>query len=330
MVEERQIPELVITSEADAIEAIQVLQAAVAEEADYMVRFDGFPRVELRYEGEDFKSSIPYRLFPPLVEFQKALYHLYAQTRYGDPKKPLTKDEKEALEIVVLVGDGSSDLLIDLERVLQALSNLREKMTGPQFVTITIAASVLFTAHLGWKNWLNHLTDVEQIHSQEALSEQETERLKIVTGALSGSSVRNEADKAADVLWRGVLNQVRENDKVSVGEAPSIDGETAHEIAKKPRMVAVVERYDAVYRVFTLDSSADHEYKVRLHRVSDGLTFSATTESLSMADQKAIAAAVRDRSHVDLKINAKVLRGKIAAAWITGVNEASEQAVQVE
>jgi len=59
MVEERQVPELVITAEEDAIGAIEVLRAAVAEEAGYQVRFEGFPRIELKYDPSSSLLAFP-------------------------------------------------------------------------------------------------------------------------------------------------------------------------------------------------------------------------------------------------------------------------------
>jgi len=82
--------------------------------------FDGWPNLCVKIVGQDYKSSLKSSQLKALLKLQETLYYQY-ELLTGRKSSALSLAERKFLELNVRVGNGSSELKIDLEPILNAI-----------------------------------------------------------------------------------------------------------------------------------------------------------------------------------------------------------------
>src|SRR5690554_3645668 len=106
--------QMIIASEEQAWQLLEeVLQQP--ESAGIDLRFESWPEFKLTLEGKDFHGTIPTRVMPPILELQKNIHRAYCRAKYNtDDTRCLKEDERDALELVVEVREGSTEFIVEL------------------------------------------------------------------------------------------------------------------------------------------------------------------------------------------------------------------------
>jgi hypothetical protein len=131
------IENIIITNEEQAWNTLQnALSNEISEIA--LLVFEGWPVFKLRISGTDFQGSIPTRIMPVILDLQKEIHRIYCQAKYNtEDTRVLKQEERELLELVVFVREGSSEFITELFKVLKEPLN-----NSPLFAII--AASTFF------------------------------------------------------------------------------------------------------------------------------------------------------------------------------------------
>lgn len=178
------IKKIEIKSEEDAWRSLQMALANEIGEFD-LIEFSGWPVFKLTIEGKDFNGTIPTRIMPPILELQREIHRIYCKAKYNTENTKLLKpDERDFLELIVQIKPGSTKFVTELFKALNEIIK-NSHMTGAQATILLVSIAAMLTASIGWKDWL---ANRERAHGQEVtvqMSKQETERLKLVTEALS-------------------------------------------------------------------------------------------------------------------------------------------------
>ncbi|ALV05602.1 hypothetical protein [Roseateles depolymerans] len=95
-------------------------------ETDQMpeVEFEGWPKLQIAVEGDEYHSSLNSSQMAALVDFKKTIGRTYAMISHGAyDMRRLHQDEEEQLDFNTQVKQGSSLLETDLSPLVQALSS---------------------------------------------------------------------------------------------------------------------------------------------------------------------------------------------------------------
>jgi hypothetical protein len=137
--------------------------------------------LHLKLSGDKYRSTITTPVIKALLDAQKELSDLFSEIKYGRVKK-LADDEKHRLELVTEVREGSSELFSILaDPVNFILSLLEAGAMSPEALTSIIITLIIVGGVVGIsKTAIEALKDRVRGKVSISLSEQETERLKLV------------------------------------------------------------------------------------------------------------------------------------------------------
>jgi len=155
------------------------LERLLASPADFGEEFE---RIFLG-EGTSLHVYLPQpeiqsAITPPFMEaflvLQKQLYQFAAFTSVGVADVgQLTDAEKRALQLNVVVTEGSSNLETRLKEPLEALlKKMVGKLTGKQSAVVIVAVAALLTGYWAFGAWLNQTKEVklEELKSKDHIA----------------------------------------------------------------------------------------------------------------------------------------------------------------
>lgn len=311
------IEEIIISSED---EAFLLLGKALAREISDTahITFKGWPVFNLTIEGGDFNGSIPTRIMPPIMDLQKEIHRIYCRARYNtEDTKKLTSEERELLELVVSIKPGSTKFATDLFNALNEIIK-NSNMSGTQVLILLVTISTLIASSVGWKDWLGAK---EREHGQEAtteLSQQETERLKLVTDALTRIPELKHNKEAITNFQSALSKKLKPSDQIKINGESIITGERAAEIVPAPKESAKEIRLDGKYVINEVKFPQKYggDYRFSVTRLLDDKSFmvDAAPDILSTEQMEILKESGFSVKHVNMQINAREYRGHITDA----------------
>jgi len=322
--------EVVIRNEAEAWYWLSYAHSGATVADDVVIRFDGWPTVRLDFEGRDFHSSVPSRVMPPILDLQKELHRAYCLLKYGeDNVRKLTNDDRDASEIVVNVGDGSSIFEVQLSDQLNNIVGAVLGKMGSQEVLFAVTSlALLYAGHASWKAWLTHKAREKEIDLPLRMSEEETKRTELLSAALvHREPIRVLAD-GMDEVRNHALYRMKPADRLMIPHSDiALDGGTAARISHAPRVESEEVRIDGEFKIFSVDSGNMSGYRIKVYRITDGLELSVRIPdaALSLEEREILKTAEWDKTRVLLRINARELRGKITSAALVSVKIAGHE-----
>lgn len=258
--------ELIIRNEEDALNLLRDLVEGRELEPGVQLRLDGWPVLVIRIEGRDFHGTVPTRIMPSLLKLQSEVNRLYSLIRYGDEtSRRLTKADREQLELVVKVDDGSSwyETLLQ-EPLLKVFTDAAARMT-PEQLTITIIAFGLFvTSHLSWRTYLRYRDQEQARQSSIELSRVELEKQRLLVEATRNNNDIKLIHESINEFKTELLRKVKADDTVTLPDNhdPSqnlvIPGEYALEVTKNPRNEPVEEFIEGSYVIYSVIFNDDN------------------------------------------------------------------------
>ncbi|MCP5223165.1 MAG: hypothetical protein H6944_15930 [Zoogloeaceae bacterium] len=284
------------------------------------IKFEGWPTFTMKVDGKDWKSTVPTRVMGPLLELQKDLHRNFVSISYGTANlKKLRDEDRDSLEIVVKVADGSSDFLADLAKQMTVLGEKAlDKMSSRDAVVAVVGVATIVGTSLVAMNWIatrQHEIDAE---TKIELSRQETERLKIMKDAVTAQPRLQEAQKDHVQTTNRLLKTLKPSDSASV-MGVQISGPEAMEITQQDRARSQDVELSGAFRVLANDASRGDGFRIKVARLSDGLTFSADVPFELPADQKKLiqeAEWSKGSEIVELHVEGLLLRGAVQSARV--------------
>lgn len=330
--------EVVVRNEDDAWHYLGLAIAGEFDEVDDVaIRFEGWPTLTIVVQLPE--ATISPAIMAAFVDLQEAIYRGHAEIRYGGSDlRNLSAEEREALEFLVKVEGGSSLFGVDGKEVVNSLIHaMKEKMTPAHWVTIALGVALIWFGQAAWNDYLENRTQIRlsEIKSKEKrellegmrfLSEQETERMKILSEALQQQGELARVEEHADNGRRSVLKTLPPNDNAKIGESV-IHGSQARELAKSERRRSVNVTLHGAYIILRVDTTAVDGFRVRLQRVDDGTTLTAGVQDvlISAEQREKIQEAEWEKKPVWLQIDAKRRDSEIVDAVIKEVQEHNSQ-----
>lgn len=130
----------------------------------------------------DGHSSINPPFMEAYLDLQEQIYHIASIAKTGGyATAKLTNAEKQALQIEVIVIEGSSNTSVNLQKVLTELGkNMIEKLTPRQLIILVLGSALIFCSYSSFSAYLQHK---KEILSQELASKEKSEMLTALTFA---------------------------------------------------------------------------------------------------------------------------------------------------
>jgi hypothetical protein len=283
--------------------------------------FDGWPYFDLKVSGRDWHGTVPSRVMAPLLDVQRDLHRVYANVSYGAPNlRKLRDEERDLLELVVKVDEGSSDYKAELWKQFTELAKKAiEKMDSRDVVITVLGIAVVIGGVEVNKAWVAERQDAVHAEKTVELSREETERLKVFAEAVKQRPVLAEARADYRATQNRLLKTVRPGDSV-IAKGVELRGDQAMEITQEDRARAEDIHISGTFRVLANDASKGAGFRIKVARVSDGLTFNAEVPLELDADQKRLiqrAEWSKGTVMVNLKVTASTLRDSISNAVVS-------------
>tara|TARA_R110002110_G_scaffold415835_1_gene657190 strand:- start:18958 stop:19761 length:804 start_codon:yes stop_codon:yes gene_type:complete len=250
-------------------------------------------------------------LMKSLVNLQLHLNRVYSEAIYGRSAKSLTNDEREALEIVFQVDEGSSQILADLSGFFTELGkNAMEKMSGKQVVVTVLGAAAIWGGVSGFGEYTAH---IERMQESEHRRQLESELIKQQPKLME---IQNEQTIALTNILKSVLDATQ----VDIAQATFNRGQL-EEVTRNDRVPTELKRIDDLYLVSSLRIKAD-SYRIELMRVSDNYGFHADLQkgSISMSEVQQITTAFAREEPILINVVARTKGELVTSANIVGVS----------
>lgn len=316
--------ELLIRNEDDAWQALKDAIDGKIPSDLFDIKFENWPTIDIKLVGENFNSSITPRVMEGFLELQKIINQAFASFRYNTHNaRLLTDEDKKALEIIVRVSPGSSQLVAILQSAVETfVKGAVNKMDAKNIVITILGAGLLWTGNSCWNSYLENQREIKQIEVQSFAGEQETQRMKILADALTTQPNLKTVQQDATAMYNAVLKATSTAEKVSIA-GNEISHDTVKQLVKKDRAKSNEVQLNGVFRITAVGNAITDSYKVDVSN-DQGLNFTAKLSDamITVGDNKQILQdALFDRRPVYLMVNARDRHGEIANATIVGVDE---------
>lgn len=309
---------LIIRSEEEAWAALERAVSGAGFPDDLQLRFDGWPTFELGFAGRDWHSTVPTRIMPPLLDVQKDINRAYAHIRYGEFNlRRLKEEEREELEVVVEVKDGSSVFSANLwDHFTRIAETAIGRMSGDQAVIVVLGLALAIVAPVMYKAWLASRERQRETESRVELSRQETERMKIMAEAMRHHPPLRSISEDVEMTTNRLLKAARPGDTVELKGIP-LSAEEAGQLVQAERERAREVELAGAFMILGNRTDKGDGFRITVKRVSDDLQLSADVPPDLNWDQKqAIQAAEWSKKAVYLEISAEMLRESVTRAEV--------------
>lgn len=309
--------------------------------------FENWPNLSIRLTGDKFHNSLTPTVMRGFVDLQNSIYKSYALAKYGVPDaRKLSEEERNEVEIVVTVEEGSSLLEIDIQGLLEKfIETAGTKMDPVHVIIVVLGLGLIWGGTTAYKAYLknqstrrqaelrNDNAKAELVNLQE-LSKQETERLKIISDAMKKETVLLNIGRQAHDGKTDLLKRLAQADTIQIygdSDEPEIDieGVVAQELVKNARRRSEAVRLDGLYRILRVDATDPRSFKVKLKsKQHHKLVFDAVVKDsiLSAETRQAFQVAEWNRKGIFLVIDARSIDGNIRDATVSEIDpDKSEQ-----
>lgn len=314
--------EYVIKNEQEAWDLLfQLEKGDVDGDEPFKLKFNGWPSLDLHYQGVDFDQSVPTRVMPVLLDAQKEIHRLYCQLRYGEQNlRKLTRDDRVRLELVVKVEKGSSNLVTNLQDALnEVVKNSLANMESKHILYAILGVALMWTSGAAWKAYVDSKAKEKEIESRVEMSRLEKEKIKLLTDIKSSYPSVEQMSGGIDSFRNHSLNTLKNSDKLELPNTTlNIDGNYASEITYTPRAESVEIRIDGDFIIQSVDSGSTKGFRLKVQRVTDNsvMTVNIPDGTLSAEQKEVLQKNEWAKKAVRLEINAKELRGQITSATL--------------
>lgn len=314
--------EWVLRTEDDAWELLK--EACSAKELSaFDIKFDNWPILDIKLTGDQFNATLSTKMMEAFIDLQKNINRTYAKLYYNYPtSRGLTNEDKEQIEILVQVSQGSSEFRINLQKIAEKfVQGVAGKMTGRQATIIIIAGALMWTSRSTFTSYLENQKEIKGLEMQQLAGAQETARMKIFADAMKKEPQVAFTKADAEEVFNKMLKAGGAAKTIQVAGA-KIKGEDAQKLARSTRSRSEEVDLTGEYRVVKIDNSKADHFEVK---VNDGLEriFTARLDDSLIISQDQIKKILQDaifsREPVRLMIKGVEVRGEVTQATITDV-----------
>ncbi|CAK3240401.1 conserved hypothetical protein [Vibrio crassostreae] len=322
--------EFTISNEEEAFDYLRKVVDKEVNVEDCNVTFDGWPSLNIHVVGEKFDSSLTPSLMKGFLELQKGINRSYCLVKYGTPNtNVLTNQERQELEIQVKVGKGSTTTSIDLQSLLTNIgSKVIDKMDPTTLAITLVSLGLIWAGKASYAQYLESRRQIretevkseetrEMLTNQRFMSEQETERTRLLTQTLADNVQIAALNNVATDSKSALIKELGTSSKSTI-QGIDLEGETAAELSKNARRKSIDVAFNALFRILLVDSSDPDSFKVRLKNIETKDEFTAKVQDYSLDSKfiKALQYGEWSKTPIQLVVSAKSMDDDIKNAIV--------------
>lgn len=308
--------QLIISNDTVAWEYIKSALEGHYDDEVVELKFEDWPNFSINVTGQRYNSTVTTSMMRSLVELQVHLHRVYAEIIYGKSARSLTLDERNALEIVYKVKEGSSDVSGSFGGFFTELGKgAMDKMTGAQVVMVVAGVAALIA---GTSMYGQHL-------AADAASKRADHQHEINMELLKAQPRLQEIHNEQQATYLNILKSVLDADTVVLDRA-EYNSEQLAELAKQEKVLINSERVDDQYLVTSL-KLRDDGYRIDLVNNSTKAALSADLpkNQLGADDMDRLFIAFTSETTIGLKVSARMRGDVITSSNILGLTPAKRQ-----
>ncbi len=291
-------------------------------------------KVHFNFKGDNFNQTVTASVMKGLLAYQEAFNRAVALILTADARtNRLRLDERDELELVFHVSEGSSDFLANsLEQLKSIGEKAVDKMTGKELAITAVVLALVFCGAYTFNNYLDRqfedAKDARQVEMDRGekkdlyeflLKDRASERDKavLINRALEASE---QARRVSEMNRDAIDKLIRSNSGAAAitiqGEV--IDNDLITSLVKGSRSTAKDVIIEEIFTVDAVISDDIERFTVRLKNTSTGELITATLDDplVSEAAQKAISRAQWQASEIKVRMSARKVGDQIKDAKI--------------
>ncbi|KJZ47622.1 hypothetical protein [Pseudomonas fluorescens] len=338
---------LVISNDSEALDLLERILDGEAKLPE--IEFKNWPRFEMKVEGDIYKSTITPDLMKGFLELQTAINKSYALARYSASSRNLKDADREELQLVLQVKDGSSEFFAKLIEQIDKIGDAFMQMESKDKVKTILIIGLFVLGGISYNSYLDNKVQLRTLDVQaithEADRNERLETLRMVAKQNSPESERANVvySKAVEQYpevksmegyvaqaYDKLLSGTKDADSVKI-QGRKLPGAAVNEISSSKRQASIGDVVTGVYKILGVDHSVDAHYKFKLRDVLRGEEFSATLpkDGAMVTDQilDVLQDAEWNNKVVLMKVLTKNNHGKIINAQIEKVTEITDQEI---
>ena len=265
-------------------------------------------QLHIEVDGARYHSTMPGELARGIWDLQEALYKAAAFALTGsDDIRRLSAPQRQQLELVFVVKDGSTDLLANLQGFFTALGEGFKTMDDRTKAKTLIAIAAIVTGYLwgdslleGYFTQQGRLLDAQ---TRQALDEGENERLKIVRDMIAEQRTVARFDEAMDAGARAIARGAQDASSLRIGPQQIDSAQIQYVNQRAARVPSTSVTVTESFAVFQADTHSHESTRYMLGR-PDGSEFAVTVihEAFSADDLEKLWTAARQRQRIELEV----------------------------
>lgn len=329
-----------IRSYLDVILALERANAEEGDEAPFDVDFSlaDWANVEIKYEGENFHSSLPPSAMHGLIGLQETLHRSVAELLRDAPDiRKLTESEKVSFELTFTVGEGSSSTEGKGKGILETLAKVIASMDSRHKLIALLVLVPSYFASEGVKHYIDEKSKTENRESLLQLSNSimghDERMLKAVAESVQQSKP---AAEIREQSLHGIDSVVRRSGPASsvTLQGTRLNNEQIEEARRNPRQQRRSFQVNQRFKIISVNSQSPNGFSVRIRSEVDGKEYWASLyDSIaSDRDRATIRRAEWRKSVILLTVTGNQAGDRVTDARIINAKEppASQLRVKAE
>lgn len=338
---------LVVSNDAQALDVLERIMEG--EEDLPEIQFKNWPAFEMKVTGDIYKSTITPDLMKGFLELQTAINKSYALARYSASSRNLKDVDRDELQLILHVKDGSSEFYAKLLEQIDKIGDAFMQMESKDKVKTILVIGLFVLSSLSYNSYLDNKVELRTLDVQ-AITHEADRNERLETLRLVARPQGDQAERAANVYAKAVeqypeiksmegyvaqaydklLSGAQGAESVNI-QGRELPGAVVNEISSSKRQASVGDLVTGVYKILGVDHSLDAHYKFKLRDVLRSEEFYATLPKDGAMITDRILDVLQDAEWnnkvVLLKILTKNNRGKIVNAQIEKVTEIKDQEI---
>jgi hypothetical protein len=314
-----------IANEGDAWAALSWLLQNRKEAASASINLESldWASFSVTYRGRSFHQTVTASLMRGLVEYQTDLYRAFARLTKEDGRvSKLTDEEKEQLELVFAVKEGSSEIRADAKSLYEAIKIAVRKMNGRQSLIAIIVLILVFFGTAGAWHYLDTTVESQRIQAEEKGREidatdhqalydllqklNDTSKSQILNNALKASPTALDISEYSSHAYGEIVRNSVSAESITI-HGTDVDSKMISLLTKTRR--AKSENFDVKTQFYVTgtDTTDRTSYRVQLQSVDGELDLIAELDDplLSNRYQSALSHAEWSGEPVTVQLTAR-------------------------
>ncbi|MBL8423974.1 MAG: hypothetical protein JNK06_10825 [Candidatus Accumulibacter phosphatis] len=271
------------------------------------VEFDGWPIISMKIEGERYAATLPTGLMRQVSEIQGVINRCYGRAAYQRDARSVKQSERDGIELIFEVSEGSTELKADATGLLDRLGDAMKKPSTANKAAITIVAlALIISGSIVLSSLSDHRLAIEE------------KRLELLAKAIERAPDLKDATPEFQKVYRDIVASASDADQITVGTS-SLPMTEISAIAGAQR--ATGQRIDiaGLYKVDAIRRFSKHCLVDVILPSGEKIRARIVFDRFPEADISAVLMAVAKNTPIKLSVTAMKHKDGYSSARITAI-----------